>query len=129
MSKGKKLLDASALLAAVQNEQGSEKVMEQIDACLISSVNWSEVIQKLKHSGANAELIESNLKALGLTVIDFNEEDAKLAANLWQKGKEFGLSIADRACLASGIRLSIPIITADRIWTKLDTDAEIEFIR
>lgn len=33
------LLDASALLAAIQNETGSEYVKQHIDQCIISSVN------------------------------------------------------------------------------------------
>ena len=41
-----------------------------------------------------------------------------------------GLSLADRACIALGIKLQIPIYTADRIWDELKLDnIDIRLIR
>jgi len=47
MTQQKWVVDASALLAAIQNEKGGEYVKQHIDRCVISTVNWSEVLQKL----------------------------------------------------------------------------------
>ena len=111
MSKEKWVVDASAVLAAIQDEQGGEYVKQHIDRCVISSVNWSEVLQKLSGSGSDVEKIDAYLNALGLSVIDFTEADGRLSASLWSSCKSLGLSLADRACLATGLRLQAKIIT------------------
>lgn len=123
------LLDASALLAAIHNEQGGDYVQQRIEGSAISSINWSEVLQKLDRAKANTPEIATALKALGLEVIPFNEEDATIAAGLWPDTKAMGLSLADRACLATGRRLKIPVITADKVWQAMSTFQAIEFIR
>jgi PIN domain nuclease of toxin-antitoxin system len=127
--KQKWLLDASALLAAIHNETGGDYVQQHIDRCIISTVNWSEVLQKLERSGVPLEKITTSLKALGLTVIEFTEEDAQHCASLWLSCCSLGLSLADRACLATGQRLQIKIITADRAWKNIETPLKIHMIR
>ena len=129
MSKEKWVVDASAVLAAIQDEQGGEYVKKHIDRCVISSVNWSEVLQKLSISGGEVDKIDTYLNALGLRVVNFTEDDGKLSAALWTNCKSLGLSLADRACLATGIRLKTKIITADRVWKKLEINNQIHLIR
>jgi len=51
------ILDASALLALLQNEPGAEKVASVIGQSKMSSVNWSEVIQKLARHDSEAATI------------------------------------------------------------------------
>jgi len=123
------LLDASALLAAIHNEQGGDYVQQRIEDSTVSSINWSEVLQKLNRADANTQEIATALKALGLEILPFNEEDANIAADLWPDTKTIGLSLADRACLATGRRLNIPVITADKAWKELESDQSIELIR
>ncbi len=110
----------SAILAAIQDEPGGEYVKRHIDRCVISSVNWSEVLQKLSKLSSEVDKIDAYLKALGLNVIDFTEEDGKLSASLWSNCKSLGLSLADRACIATGLRLKTTIITANRVWNELE---------
>lgn len=129
MNKEKWVVDASAILAAIQDEQGGDYVKKHIDRCIISSVNWSEVLQKLSNSGSNTEQINTILNALGLRVVDFTEDDARLSALLWPSCKKLGLSLADRACLATGLRLNTKIITADRVWKQLEISSQIHLIR
>lgn len=127
--KKKIVVDASALLAAIHNEKGGDFVKSRIDHCVISTVNWSEVLQKLERADANVSKIEQGLKALGLSIVDFTEDDAKNCASLWLPSKKLGLSLADRACLATGLRLKSDVITADRVWNDLDINLEIHLIR
>lgn len=129
MTNKRYLLDASALLAAIHDEQGGDSVQQRIEASAVCSVNWSEVLQKLDRAGANTQEIATALQALGLEVIVFNEEDARIAAKLWPVTKTLGLSLADRACLATGRRLKIPVMTADKAWQALASEQEIELIR
>jgi ribonuclease VapC len=129
MNQNQLLLDASALLATLYNETGGDYVEQVLDTCIISSVNWSEVLQKINRSGGDINTVSRSLTALGLQIIDFTEQDAKLAASLFEDTKKLGLSLADRACLATGIRLNAKIVTADRIWREVACDLQMHFIR
>jgi len=129
VSKEKWVVDASAILAAIQGEQGGEYVEKHIDRCVISAVNWSEVLQKLSRSGSDVDKIDDTLNALGLSIIDFTEADGKISAALWSDCKSLGLSLADRACLATGLRLKTKIITADRVWKQIEIASEIHLLR
>ena len=40
-----------------------------------------------------------------------------------------GLSLGDRACLALGKRLNLPVLTADKVWTSLSLGITINLIR
>jgi len=40
-----------------------------------------------------------------------------------------GLSLGDRACLATGLRLGWPVITADRSWAIVDVGVTVHLIR
>jgi len=129
MTQAKWVVDASALLAAIHNEKGGDYVQESIQQCVISSINWSEVLQKLARAGADVDQIETSLKALGLSIIDYNEEDAHITASLWSIAKDFGLSLADRACIATGMRLKTTVITANKVWAELKIELPIQLIR
>jgi PIN domain nuclease of toxin-antitoxin system len=64
-----------------------------------------------------------------LELIPFNREQASLAAHLSVAGKPLGLSLGDRACLALGVTLGLPVLTAEQSWKKLVLDVAIELIR
>ena len=129
MTQKRWVIDASALLAAIHNEKGGDYVQQRIERCVIYTINWSEVLQKLERAHIEVNQIERSLKALGLNIIDYNNEDAHITASLWNISKDFGLSLADRACLATGKRLKTTVITADKVWDKLDIDIPIQLIR
>jgi ribonuclease VapC len=40
-----------------------------------------------------------------------------------------GLSLGDRLCLALGLRLDLPVATADAMWEWLDSGPEVVVIR
>ncbi len=125
----KAVLDASALLAFLQNEKGAEKVEAVLaDAC-ISSVNWAEVVQKT--IGANVEIknLEGDLEALGLSFEHFTTKQGEYAGWLWQQTKKHGLSLGDRACLSLGHHFSLPVLTMDRQWAKPKLAIEVVVLR
>jgi len=64
-----------------------------------------------------------------LTVVSFDSRQAEEAANLRPLTRHLGLSLGDRACLALGLTLGLPILAADRSWDQLPTDYRIELIR
>jgi len=63
------VLDASALLALLQGEPGGEKVEEFLETAAISSVNWSEVMQKALDWQTEIEGLRQELEVLGLEIL------------------------------------------------------------
>jgi ribonuclease VapC len=123
------VLDASALLAFLHHEPGHAAVDAVLRGATISSVNWSEVIQKALARGVDVVGLQSDLSALGLTVLPFTADDAEVTAQLWVQTRALGLSLGDRACLALGLRRGQPVLTADRSWQQLSVGADVRIIR
>jgi len=123
------VLDASALLAYLRQEPGAEAVDGWIDAAVLSSVNWAEVMQKALSADVEVAGLREDLQALGLLVEPFSAADADMAAQLWPQTRRHGLSLADRACLSLALRLSLPVLTCDRAWAELALPLEIRLQR
>ncbi len=123
------ILDASALLALLQDEPGADKVQAVLHRAVISAVNWSEVVQKLSVHDPDVANIRPELELTGLRIMPFTVEQAEICADLWAQAKPFGLSFADRACLATGIERNTEVMTADRIWTDIALPIRVHAIR
>lgn len=123
------VLDASALLCFLQSEPGADSVDTALPEAVISSVNWSEVMQKTLAAGVDVEGLSDDLAALGLKVLPFIVEEAEIAAQLWQTTRQYGLSLGDRACLALAIRLNAPVQTTDQIWSALNLQVVVHNVR
>jgi PIN domain nuclease of toxin-antitoxin system len=137
------VLDASAYLAYVLDEPGADRVEEAMeDGATISTVNVAEILTRLVDRTPNLAsrlAVQSSLAASGTAIMPgvFDEEpftlaDAALAASLRPVGRPYGLSLGDRACLALGRRLRLPVLTSDRIWGNLDparTHVTVQIIR
>ncbi len=122
------VIDASALLAMLQGEPGSHAVAMILATSVVSSVNWSEVLQKARSHGVDVVGLEADLASLGIGFAPFTTAEATVAADLWHRGARM-LALADRACLATGQVLGLPVVTADRAWASLDLDIEVRVIR
>jgi ribonuclease VapC len=122
-------MDASALLAFLQNEPGGDIVRGLLRQSIVSSVNWSEVVQKSLAKGADTEGLWEDMALLGLRSRPFTLAQAEAAARLWPATQAAGLSLGDRACLALGLETGFPVITADRPWAVLDIGLDIRVIR
>jgi len=123
------VLDASAVLAWLHGEPGSAPVEAGMASAQISSVNLSEVLTKVVERGGSAQAARVDLQAYGLTVHAFTPNDADVAADLRLPTRQAGLSLGDRACLALGKRLGVPVLTADRAWAQLEVGVHIELLR
>lgn len=123
------ILDASAVLAFLKRETGQDKVHKVLGKAGISAVNYSEVMQKLLRAGASAERAEQVLSALRLLPIPFDQGHAVAAACLNAITSARGLSLADRACLATAQLLRVPAVTADRNWQIRGLGVDVEYIR
>jgi len=124
------VLDASALLALLNNEPGESLVAEAINQmAVMSAVNLSEVVAKLHDAGIPAQEIHEILEPLGIEIIDFDLELAYRTGMLRLVTKKAGLSLGDRACLALAEQLGVPLLTADRSWKELPLSLDIQLIR
>lgn len=123
------MLDASAVLAMLQDEPGGDVVQELLETAAISSVNWSEVIQKCLERQMDVEGLRYDLEALGLAILPFTAVLAETTAELRSSTRQAGLSLGDRACLALAAVLGLPAVTADRIWPDLGLPIQIRVVR
>lgn len=108
-------LDASALLAFLQGEDGASAVEECLtNGAVCGAANWSEVAQKVLAAGRDWDLSRALLLSYQLGVEPVTAADAEWAARRWGRGE--GLSLADRLCLALASRDGLEAWTADTAW-------------
>jgi ribonuclease VapC len=118
------VLDASALLAFVQGEDGADAVETELaSGARCGAANWSEIAQKVRSSGRDWDLVRALLLSYPLRIEAVTADDAEWAAQRWQRGE--GLSLADRLCLALAQRLNVPALTADTGWGSNDRIRQI----
>jgi PIN domain nuclease of toxin-antitoxin system len=125
----KVVIDASALLALLNAEEGGDIVAEALPLGVTSAVNLSEVVAKLSGAGMPEEAIRQTLQALALEVVPFDEELSYQAGLLSTSTQDRGISLGDRACLSLAKMLGAVAITADRAWQELSIGATIKAIR
>ena len=125
----KVVLDASALLAWLLDEPGNETVDESLHASAMSTVNWSEVIQKVESHDIDSADLRVDIEAIGLKLIPFSAQQAEITGRFWTHTRRHGLSLGDHACLSLAQTLEMPVLTTDRRWTELRLPLKIQVIR
>lgn len=123
------VLDASAFLAYAQDEPGALAVRatSSQNQLAMSAVNHSEVVQKLAVKGIKTDMVEAVMNELGIAVVPFTHKLSVKTADLFRPRS--GLSLADRACLATAGELGAAALTADQAWTKIDLGVRVTAIR
>jgi ribonuclease VapC len=126
------LLDASALIALLRNEEGAERVKAVYRESRIHSVNLAEVVRIMRRYNVPEEAIRDGLDALGLDVMQvLDSKQAYAAGVLAHRNKPIGLSIGDAVCLtvAAGHEA---VLTTEMRWERakgLPKNVHIECIR
>lgn len=124
------VLDASAILAILRDEPGSNTVAEHVGRAAVSAVNLQEVAKELLREGASLEAARAVIDELGLDVRPHDEEAAYAAAALYPQTKQFGRGLGDRTCMALGIAMNVPVLTTDREWRKIKAEGlRLEHVR
>jgi PIN domain nuclease of toxin-antitoxin system len=123
------VLDASAILALIQNEPGAEKVAAVSPRAIVSAVNLAEVITKLVQKINDPAAVVKHLALLELRVRAWDEEAAQHSAQYaWLAA--LGLSLGDRACITTAAISGLRVLTADRRWKTIKPiAARIDLIR
>jgi ribonuclease VapC len=127
------VMDSSAMIALLEQEKGSEIVARNLSNAIISSVNLSEVITIINRKIAEDEgAQEEALRLLRNSfpnIISFEEEQAIIAGSLDKITKKYCLSLGDKACLALAKYKNCPVLTADKVWKKLELGIDVRLIR
>lgn len=124
------VLDASAVLALIHNEPGSDLVEAEMAGAVLGAANLAEVVGKLVDAELDVARLRGLLGAAGVTVEPLTAADAELAGALRSLEGGQSLSLGDRCCLALTLR-SDPgeVLTADRAWADVDLPIRIRLIR
>ena len=125
----KAILDASALLALIQKERGSEVIKPLLKYSVMSTVNVAETLTFLQKVDITPTEGVDSISLLINEIVDFDVDQAREVAELYPKVKHKGLSLGDRACLALGIKYKAPIYTADKAWKDINSELDIRLIR
>lgn len=123
------VLDASAVLAVLNGEPGADFVTDRLSESSLSVVNAVEVASKLVDFGMTPAAAREALDLFGLPTIAFDAGLAALAVDLRPLTSVAGLSLADRACLATAIRLDATALTSDKAWSRITPGCVVEQIR
>jgi PIN domain nuclease of toxin-antitoxin system len=122
-------IDASAILALLNDEPGGDRVEQYLEGGAVSAVNLVEVGTRLIDAGMSSAAAQQTLGLLGLEVMPFDADQAELAIGLRVTTRDVGLSLGDRACLALALHENGAAVTADRVWAKLDLGIAVQVIR
>lgn len=117
------VLDASALLALIEDEPGAGIVRDALpdgalDRALMSTVNLAEVAARLRHRGWPDRDLRTRLRSLQVEFLPFGAEAALESGALRTGTAELGLGLGDRACLKTAASLRVPALTAARAWLR-----------
>ncbi len=99
------------------------------EGAVMSSVNYAEVVSKLRELGFSPQRLRDSLEELRFEVLPYTTSLAWQTGVLRPLTKQHGLSLGDRACLSLAQLLRLPVITSDRIWTELDIGVEVRLCR
>ncbi len=113
------VLDASALMALVNNESGAEMVEAYLAKACMSTLNFTEVLSKMVERGVAAIEAKRALDHFNLELIPFEQSQILGVSLLRLETKQYGLSLGDRVCLNLGKMLKLPVLTSDQAWQKI----------
>lgn len=115
------VLDASAILACLNNEPGGMAIasLTYEARCMVSAVNLTEVLTRLLDWGMTAAEAHQAATSIEFEIIAFDAALARRCAELRAATRAKGLSLGDRACLALAECVGAPVYTADRPWLDL----------
>lgn len=123
------IADTSAVLAYIDQEPGWEVVNQHLPQIQVSAVNMTEAVTVLTLRGSASEWIERHVFTVFPEVLPYNPEEALNAGFMVINTKRLGLSLGDRACLATALLLGATVLTTDSAWAKLDLGVDIRLLR
>ncbi len=101
--------------------------------CAITAVNLAEALSKMADHGLDPNRVLGEWTVRGLLgqvvlVYPVDEELALEIARLRPSTRSLGLSLGDRACLALARRLRTPVLTSDRLWSRIRVGVTVRVV-
>ncbi|MCR9258167.1 MAG: PIN domain-containing protein [Pseudomonadaceae bacterium] len=120
------LLDASALLALLYEETGSDQVRSAVVAgAAMSAVNAAEVAARLHSDNWTGEEVAAVFDTLNIEVLPLDTKTALLSGQYRPGTQALGLSLGVRVCLAVAYLYKLPALTADKAWLRLNVEGVV----
>ena len=113
------VLDASAVLALLNDEPGADEVLAVLGGAGVSSANVAEVAGKLADHGLSDASIHQALD-IGFETLLLGEAEIAVMGQVRRATRAYGLSLGDRCCLATALTNECAALTADRDWKKVN---------
>lgn len=129
MTNKPSVIDSSALLAVIYNENGIDKAQEYFDHSYMSVINAAECLMVLNRNGMPIDVAQNLLESIISKFIPTEYHDASLIAQTKNANKALGLSLGGSTCIALGNKLELQIITADKAWSEIKSQSNIICIR
>ncbi len=118
------ILDASAVLAILEEGPGSKEIEDRLGAGFVSAaigaVNLAEVFGDLARRGLNREDIREATSALALVVYAFDEGMAERVGLLEAETQDPRIPLGARECVALARRLGATALTTEWSWERLE---------
>ena len=121
----KAVFDTSVVLAILNEEEGADMGEKYMSQALISVVNLAEVITVLARRSTESS-IRTQIRPFEKKATHYDPSLALQTGLLIRHTKDYGLSLGDRACLATAMAHKLPVLTADRIWKELEQELRLE---
>jgi ribonuclease VapC len=123
------VIDASVVIAFLQQEPGGEKFLDAIrEGSAMSATNVAEVVKRMFVNGASDAQIAQQIKRLEPLTVPFDSSLLTAFSQVMKYWQKANLSLADCICLATAKHLALPVLTADRSWKDLESDIGVEVI-
>lgn len=120
------VLDASALIALINEEPGSDHVKKFLSGSIMSAVNISEVVAVLTKLDIPQDSIQTVIRNLVHAIIPFDEEQAFISGYLYTDIHSKGLSFGDKACLSLGKKNDMTVLTSNPKWSEVGGGVSVE---
>ena len=122
------VLDSSAVLALILNEDGGDGVLPFLENSLISSVNHAEIVTRLVREGLSGPDLEEAVRLVSLQIEPLTQAQSVQAGLLYSAGRVIGLSLGDRCCLALALEKEATVVTADHAWLNIAKVVDLEIV-
>lgn len=113
------ILDTSALIAYMDEEAGADIVFNLLADSSLSLINYAETLEVMQRKGFPTVVVRTSIHDNVPDFIDFTSDIAELTAELAKDTRSSGLSLGDRACLATAIIHGLTVVTADKKWATI----------
>lgn len=122
------MLDASAVIAFLDEEPGHDLVDAVAHQSLMSAVNFAEVVSKFVRGGMPAGAAGAAVTMTGIRIVGLDQDDALAIGAIHRATAGAGLSLGDRACLVLARRMGLAAMTADRAWERIAATVGVEVL-